>query len=453
MAYGQLGIPASYWAPHAWVAGGVADSVRLGIARGRIETLEIGAEPQLGDERLPGLVMPGAANCHSHTFQRALRGLGGAGATFWSWRTTMYAVANRLTPELYRQYARAVYEEMLLAGYTTVAEFHYVHHQWDGTPHDRANAMGEALAEAAQEAGIRLTLLDTCYLRSNIDGDPVGPEQRRFSDGTANAWSERMDALDAQLAGRPGVRVGAAIHSVRACQPAEAEVVAEWTRAHGCRPLHLHLSEQPDENEACQERFGCSPTELLAASGIWGPSTVAVHATHVSDSDVATMAAAGSSVVLCPSTEADLADGLPPTLRLRDAGVRIGIGSDENVTIDPFDELRRIDTCARLTTGKRDLLMPADLVRIACANGQAICGWPECGALGIGAPADFVVLSCESPRTSGATPDGVPMVASSADVRDVFVAGERVVRDGRSRLGDPARELSSISELLRGGDA
>jgi cytosine/adenosine deaminase-related metal-dependent hydrolase len=202
----------------------------------------------------------------------------------------MYRVAANLTPELYYEYARRVYAEMLMSGYTTVAEFHYVHHRPDGTPYDEPNAMGLALARAAHDAGIRLTLLDTCYLHADVQGNDLGERQRRFGDGDVESWVSRVDALDRAIQSdetlRESVRVGAAVHSVRACSQREAQVVAQWSRgeigdgrnvhniysAHGAsvRPLHVHLSEQTAENEACREATGMSPVELLDKAGVWG---------------------------------------------------------------------------------------------------------------------------------------------------------------------------------------
>ena len=226
-------------------------------------------------------MLPGFANAHSHAFHRALRGRTHEhGGTFWTWRERMYAVAARLDPDSYLALARAAYAEMALAGVTAVGEFHYLHHGPDGRPYADPNAMGHALAQAAADAGIRLTLLDTCYLTADVDGRPVEGVQRRFSDGTADAWAERVAALR----DGPGLRIGVAAHSVRAVPRAALPVVAE---AAGGRPLHVHLSEQPAENAACLAAHGLTPTGLLAAEGLLGPATTAVHATHLTGADIA----------------------------------------------------------------------------------------------------------------------------------------------------------------------
>lgn len=445
----------TYWAPYAWTPDGIRRNVRMAVRDGMFVQIEANVDPTAADKAIHGLVIPGAANCHSHTFHRALRGLGSEGSTFWQWRETMYRVAANLTPDRYYRYARAVYTEMLLAGYTTVCEFHYVHHQPDGTPYRDPNAMGKALISAARDAGIRLTLLDACYLHAGVDGSPLSAEQARFGDGSAQAWRERVEALDADLdpETRRTVRLGAAAHSVRACSPTEASVVAGWTRAvepsQAARPLHVHLSEQPAENEACVAATGMTPARLLDAAGFWGPNAVAVHATHLTGDDVAALADAGARVAMCPTTEADLADGIGPAAALRDAGVELCVGSDENVCIDPFEEVRRLDGHQRLASGKRDGFAPAELLAIMTEQGQRAAGWPECGEIAEGRAADFIAIDTASPRTAGASSDSLPLVATGADVEDVVVAGRRVVRNHQHRDGEPAQAIAAITAKLR----
>ncbi|MEV6550153.1 formimidoylglutamate deiminase, partial [Streptomyces sp. NPDC051597] len=253
----------SYWLEHAWLDPEVEPGVLVEVADGRITAVREGVEaPPPGAAVLRGLTLPGLANAHSHAFHRALRGTVQVGSgTFWTWRETMYAVAARLTPESYHALARAVYAEMALAGITAVGEFHYLHHAPGGTPYADPNAMGEALIEAAADAGIRITLLDTAYLSSGF-GEPPNTHQQRFSDGTARAWAERA----ALLKPRDGVRIGAAIHSVRAVPADQLREVAAWAEEREA-PLHVHLSEQVAENEACLAAHGCTPTRLLADHG------------------------------------------------------------------------------------------------------------------------------------------------------------------------------------------
>jgi formiminoglutamate deiminase len=235
----------SFWCERAWVPGGdggaagrVVESVRVEVDGGRIVGVEPGVPASGGDVLLGGVVLPGLANAHSHAFHRALRGRTHAdGGSFWTWRAGMYALATALTPELYERLARAVYAEMALGGTTAVGEFHYVHHRADGTPYPAAeggpNAMAEALRSAARDAGVHLTLLDTCYLHGGLGPDghePLAPEQARFGDGTVAAWARRVDALRAAWADDGRVLVGAAAHSVRAVTPPELADLARWAR-------------------------------------------------------------------------------------------------------------------------------------------------------------------------------------------------------------------------------
>ncbi|MGH3324738.1 MAG: formimidoylglutamate deiminase, partial [Streptomyces sp.] len=256
-----------FWCECAWLNGTVEQGVVIETgADGRIAGVRTDIEaPPRGAEVLSGLTLPGLANAHSHAFHRALRGTVQVGSgTFWTWRDTMYRVASGLTPDSYFALARAVYAEMALAGITCVGEFHYLHHAPGGARYDDPNAMGHALIAAAGEAGIRITLLDTAYLASGLGrrgrGEPPGQQQLRFSDGTAEAWAERADGLRAD---GEHVRTGAAVHSVRAVPAREFGPVVEWA-AQRSAPLHVHLSEQTAENDACREAHGCTPTRLLA---------------------------------------------------------------------------------------------------------------------------------------------------------------------------------------------
>ncbi|MBQ1012107.1 formimidoylglutamate deiminase, partial [Micromonospora sp. M51] len=245
---------------------------------------------------LPGLTVPGLANAHSHAFHRALRGRthGGRG-DFWTWRDQMYAIADRLDPDTYLALARAVYAEMALAGVTCVGEFHYLHHRPGGGAYDDPNEMGAALVEAAAHAGIRHTLLDTAYLTSTVDGQALAGPQRRFGDGDAARWAQRAAAFQPT---DPHVRVGAAVHSVRAVPADQLRTVAEWAGERQA-PLHVHLSEQPAENDECRAVHGRSPTALLAEHGVLGPNTTAVHATHPTSADLALLADSRTGVCLC----------------------------------------------------------------------------------------------------------------------------------------------------------
>ncbi|MFI0791383.1 formimidoylglutamate deiminase [Micromonospora rubida] len=400
----------------------------------------------LGDAtRLPGLTLPGLANAHSHAFHRALRGRthGGRG-DFWTWRNVMYEVAARLDPDSYLALARAAYAEMALAGITCVGEFHYLHHGPDGTPYADPNAMGAALAEAAAQAGIRLTLLDTCYLTATVDGEPLTGPQRRFGDGDALRWADRASAFTPHGG---HTLVGAAVHSVRAVPAEQLATVAGWADRRGA-PLHVHLSEQPAENDACRAVHGRTPARLLADHGVLGPGTVAVHATHPTSADVTLLGDTGTGVCLCPTTERDLADGIGPARRLAEAGVALSLGSDSHAVIDLFEEARAVELDERLRTRRRGHFAPAELLAAATVAGHAALGWRDAGRIAVGDRADLVTVRLDSARTAGVPPVGAFFAATAADVASVVVDGRQVVADGRHLRVDVPRELRTAIEAV-----
>jgi formiminoglutamate deiminase len=430
------------WCELAWLGdhGPPARGVVIECDGERIRSVRAGVgAPPPGAEALHGLVIPGIANAHSHAFQRALRGrTQAATGSFWTWRRQMYELAGRLDPDSMFALARACFAEMALAGVTLVGEFHYVHHGPDGVPYEDPNAMGHAVIRAAQEAGVRLTLLDTCYLHGGIDPDPV---QRRFFDPDAEAWTARVDALS----GGERVRTGAAIHSMRAVQPESAAIVAAWAESSSA-PLHAHVSEQPAENEACREVYGATPTALLHYDGALSERFTAVHATHVTDEDIQLLAEAGACCCLCPTTERDLADGIGPAARLREAGCSLALGSDSNAIIEPFEESRALELDQRLASGRRGAFTGMELLRAATANGYRCLGWPSGGVIEDGALADLAAVDTGSVRLAG-TPtgqlvDGVVFAGAAADVRDVIVGGEFIVRDRAHLSLDVARALA-----------
>ncbi|MCE6998080.1 formimidoylglutamate deiminase [Saccharothrix sp. S26] len=415
----------SFWCERAWLPDGIAARVLVRVDGGRITSVSTVDTIPLGVERLHGLVFPGFANAHSHAFHRALRGrTHGDGGTFWTWRDRMYAVAERLTPESYLRLARAAYAEMAVAGVTAVGEFHYLHHG--------GNEMAEALRQAALDAGIRLTLLDACYLAGGI-GRPVRGVQERFSDGTGDRWLDRV----AELRGDDNTRIGAAIHSVRAVPRETLSLVAG---AFPDRPLHVHLSEQPAENEACLQAYGMTPTELLAEAGALTPRTTAVHGTHLSTKDIGLLGSTRTGVCFCPTTEADLADGIGPARELADAGSPLSLGSDQHAVVDPLLEARALEHNERLRTGERGRFAPADLV--AALTNHTSIGWPEAGRIEVGAPADLVAVRVNSVRTAGVDPEQLIMAATASDVAVVVVGGKVIARDGvHEQLGDVSRLL------------
>ncbi|MFF8838455.1 formimidoylglutamate deiminase [Streptomyces sp. NPDC015130] len=442
----------TYWLEHAWLDTNVEPGVALDVSDdGRITAVRTGVEtPPPGAEVLRGLTVPGLSNAHSHAFHRALRGTVQVGSgTFWTWREVMYTVAQRLTPDSYFALARAVYAEMALAGITSVGEFHYLHHAPGGSPYADPNAMGEALIAAAAEAGIRITLLDTAYLSSGFGAAPE-QHQLRFTDGTAEKWAERVSTLKE----RDGVRVGAAIHSVRAVPADQLATVARWARDRQA-PLHVHLSEQTAENDACLAAHGLTPTQLLAEHGVLGPRTTGVHNTHLTDGDIALLGSSTTGTCMCPTTERDLADGIGPAVALQRAGSPLSLGSDSHAVIDLLEEARAMELNERLRTRTRGHWTAAALLRAATADGHAALGWPDAGILEAGALADFMTIALDTVRTAGPLPrlaaETAVFAASSADVRHTVVAGRHVVRDGVHRsVPDVAGALADSIAALRG---
>ncbi|MFC6704420.1 formimidoylglutamate deiminase [Flexivirga alba] len=435
-----------YWAEFAILPDGLARNVTFHIEGDVFDRIESG-QPQGDAHRLPGVALPGFANTHSHAFHRALRGrTHSGGGTFWTWRSRMYDAARRLNPDNYLTLARATYAEMALAGVTSVGEFHYVHHAPDGTPYDNPNAMGEALQQAAREAGVRLTLLDTCYLAGGLTADghqPLAPEQRRFGDGDVSAWAERVS----QLWDDATTRVGTAIHSVRAVPRAQLQEFVQYVgQGQTWQTMHAHVSEQPAENEACEAFYGMTPVELLSEAGALGPNFSAVHATHLTGADIASLGNARATAAFCPTTERDLADGIGPARELLDAGARLSLGSDQHAVIDPFEEVRGLESHERLRTLHRGRLSQDEL--IAAATAHDTIGWSEAGALREGAKADLVAVDLESPRTAGVPAEFVLTAATAADVTDVIRDGDPVVSDRQHRLGDVGRLLTEAIDNL-----
>jgi formiminoglutamate deiminase len=419
----------SVWCELAWLGGDdVETGVLIEIEGADIVSVRPGVDPPASARRLPGLTLPGLANAHSHCFQRALRARtqGPSGGTFWTWRSEMYALAERLDEARYEALARATFAEMLLAGYTLVGEFDYIHHS-------------EATVRAARAAGVRLTLIDACYLEGGLE---------RFRDQSAEGWCERMTRLvDGGTFHHAAVRPAAAIHSMRAVDPRQAATVATFA---GLRdwPLHAHVSEQLPENREIGDRYGMTPTALLARAGALSPRFTAVHGTHMTTQDLNRMAEAQAYCCMCPTTERDLADGIG-----RVAGV-LTLGSDSQSVIDPFEEARAVELDLRLATRTRGRFGAAALARALSADGYASLGWPEGGQIASGAPADLTILGLDSVRLAGTDPahvlDGVIFAGSAADVSHVMVGGHFVVADGAHVSIDVGAELTaSIAALWR----
>jgi formimidoylglutamate deiminase len=329
----------------------------------------------------------------------------------------MYATAEMLDPASIRETSEKCYREMLSAGYTSVYEFHYVHHRPGGEPYEDPNALARAVVEAAQEAGIRLLLLPVAYARGGIP---------RFRDPSADVFLERVEKLVRWVEGRPLVEIGLAAHSVRAVPREWLEALGAYARARRL-PLHIHADEQPREIEECEKEHGTRPLELLAEAGFLGPETVIVHATHADGHELDLLAEHGSEVCACPTTEGNLGDGFLPAEGLLRRGVRLSIGSDSHVRIDPFEELREIETNARRLRGRRNVLIPEGgdsptpyLLR---------AGWQR-EKISPGDPADFVEVDLHHPTVADVEPNDLPSAlvfgAGSAPVSAAWVTGRRV---------------------------
>jgi formimidoylglutamate deiminase len=324
-------------------------------------------------------------NAHSHAFQRGLRGrverlAGDRADDFWTWRTEMFALAGSLTPESMRSLAGQAFGEMREAGYGVVGEFHYVHHQPDGTPYDDGNEMAKAVAEAAISVGLPIVMLPAAYHRNGWDGRDLPPleGQRRFCDPDVDAFLSRVDELRAWAEARDGVEVGVAAHSVRAVPRAWLQAIAGYALEHQM-VLHVHAHEQRGELEQCQAEHGCSPIELLEQTGFLGQATSVIHGIHVSARDVELVARAGATVVSCPTTEGNLGDGYLPAMAYAGAGVPLAIGSDSQTRIDPFEEARELETGSRREQQLRAGLLAAvgDLWAELVANGRRSLGFVE----------------------------------------------------------------------------
>ena len=449
----------------AWLPGrGVCQDVAIEASGERFSAVTVGvARADAGRDAvwLPGLTFPGFANAHSHAFHRSLRGVTQAErGTFWTWRERMYEVAARLDPGSYLALARAAYAEMALAGVSCVGEFHYLHHDPRGNPYADANVMGRALVDAAAGAGIRITLLDTCYLTGGLSQDgktlPLAGPQLRFGDGDGQRWAARVTGLGVDAHGMlgPHARVGVAIHSVRAVPPDQMHPAVAWAQHHGA-PLHVHVSEQQAEDDACVAAHGYTPAQVLFNAGVLGPRTTVVHATHVSRPDMDLLGGTQTFACMCPTTERDLADGMGPARELESAGCRITLGTDSHAIIDMFEEARGVEFAQRLATQERGHFSAESLARAATIDGHACLGWPDAGEIVPGAWADLVTVGFDSPRLAGTSRataiESVIFGGSAADVRNVVVGGRDVVRDGRHLLvADVPGELSAAIRAVLG---
>ena len=399
-------------AEQAWL-GHRAENVLIEVEAGRIRSVEEGTPAPPDAVVLKGWTIPGLANVHSHAFQRLLRGeIESGSGDFWEWRAEMYRFTE-WDPADYFKHARYVFREMLEAGITAVGEFHYLH--------SHGNQLGEALIDAAREEGIRITLIDACYLRGGLDGRPLEAEQLTFSDGDADGWARRMD----QLRDADGVRIAAAIHSVRAVDSESMRTVATYARTRRI-PVHLHLSEQAAEVEECMRVEHCTPAELLDREGILGPDVTAIHAIHVTEHDIELLGQNQVCVCACPTTERDLGDRVGPIRALTDAGCSLTVGSDSNAVTDILEEARALELDQRRATGTRVVHQPEDLLRAATADGMRALGW-DAGELRAGMFADFVTVDQPAGLWRELNPAYIVYGFSGRDVTNVVVGGKTVV--------------------------
>lgn len=405
---------------------GTHTSVGVTIEDGRI--VEVG--PATEGERLLGRALaPGFANDHSHAFQRGLRGRvehrspNRPHDDFWSWRERMYELANSLDPESMREVAERCYRKMIAAGYTSVTEFHYVHHRPDGAPYEDPNALAKSVSDAAQSVGIRLLLLPVAYARGGVP---------RFRDESLDTFLERVDSLSKWASDRTGVEVGVAAHSVRAVPREWLERLGEYARSRGVA-LHIHADEQPREIEECAEEHGMRPLELLAKTGFLTPRTTVIHATHADERELDLMAESGAGICVCPTTEGNLGDGFLPAKGVLERGIPLSVGSDQHARLDPFEELRELETNARRLAGQRNVLVgPGEysptpyLLR---------AGWQREG-LRNGDPADLVELDLTHTEISDVDAEGLTSAlvfgADRGVVAASWVAGERVYEKGHT---------------------
>jgi formimidoylglutamate deiminase len=407
-------------------AHGVRSGLGLTVEHGRLAAVG----PATDGERLPGKALaPGFVNDHSHAFQRGLRGAveriepSRPRDDFWTWRERMYALAEGLAPESIREVSRRCYKEMLSAGYASVTEFHYVHHRPDGTSYRDPNALAKAVALAAEDAGIRLLLLPVAYARGGLP---------RFRDPTVQAFLQRVEALREWSEGRPLVEIGVAAHSVRAVPRGWLQEIGSYA----CRddlPLHIHADEQQQEIEECLAEHGLRPVELLAETGFLGLHTTIIHATHAGEKELDLLSQHGASVCACPTTEGNLGDGFLPAGGILERDIRLSIGSDSHVRIDPFEELREIETNARRLSGRRNVLLTEHETSPTPYLLRA--GWGSSGAQA-GGPADLIEIDLSHPSLADVEVRNLPSAlvfgAGSGVVAGTWVEGRKVYARGNA---------------------
>ena len=433
------------FAETALLPDGWARDVRFEIAAdGALTGVDTGAAPE-GAGRLAGPAIPGMPNLHSHAFQRAMAGLaeraGHGDDSFWTWRRVMYDFVGRLTPDHVEAIAAQLYVEMLKSGYTAVGEFHYLHHDAGGAPYDDRCEMSHRVISAAARTGIGITHLPVLYAHGGFGGAAAAEGQRRFLNDGAG-FMALVEDLMKRHAGDGQVRVGIAPHSLRAVtRELLAEVIAALDGIDAGAPIHLHVAEQEREVADCLAWSGARPVDWLLDNFELSPRWCAVHATHMSDAETARLAQSGAVAGLCPTTEANLGDGLFPLAAWLDAGGAFGVGSDSHVSVSPVEELRWLEYGQRLARERRNVAAFGDapstgagLWRAALAGGAQALGRPI-GALAAGRRADIVVLDADHPLLAGRAGnvllDSLVFSGNANVVRDVYVGGRHVIAEGR----------------------
>ena len=451
------------WAPRAWLSDGWHDRVLLTIGADGHWSDVVSNVALPGDATvLAGAALPGLVNAHSHAFQRAFAGLAerseNAHDNFWSWRDRMYRVALRITPEQLAAIAAQLYVELLRGGYTQVCEFHYLQHDPQGTPYADPLRLSWALADAAQSAGLGLTMLPVLYERAGFDQSNLRTDQRRFASNPASVWAAR-EAL--HHSGRPLLNAGVAIHSMRAAWPASITALRNLASVMDDGPIHIHVSEQMQEVEDCIATLDARPVEWLAREGLLDARWQLVHATHTITSEIESVARSGAGVVICPSTEANLGDGLCDLPSWLSSTVPISIGSDSHITRDWREELRLLEYGQRLIKQQRNISasqksgMPSTAERLwmRTQSGGAVAAGLKHWGITIGARADLLVMDADDANMLGVPDahslDALIFSSPASPWRDVMVAGQWIVRTRHhsgaaaiaNRFGEAMRSL------------
>ena len=436
-------MPNKAWLPDLIYLDGRFESGRAIVCDDAGNIVRIAASEEVPDAiRLSGrALLPGMVNAHSHAFQRVIRGRTEHRSehstdSFWTWREQMYAAANRLEPEEIYDVSRRAFLEMALTGITAVGEFHYIHHQRDGSPYSDPNLLEREVIRAARDVGIRIALLRVAYARAGYQTEP-NPLQIRFIEQTPDVYLKHLE----QLLGAPELSdgtawVGVAPHSVRAVPLDYLKTIVTFANERAL-PVHMHVAEQPAEVSACIEEYGRSPVALLETEGLLSKRFTAVHAIHVTPKAIASLARAGAFVCACPTTERNLGDGVVPVDAYLDAGVRISLGSDSQIQIDLLEDARELEYHLRLQKMQRNVLSPElarKLFDCATINGAVSIGLQGGGKIEVGSPADFFTVDLEDLSIAGADPDSlltnIVFSLSRTAVRDVVVGGKQIISHG-----------------------